>query len=56
MKAGTSPSLDSNGYAAFQANTGDLWFYDGSPGGGSNWGYGMKAGTSPSIDPYGIGT
>jgi len=51
MKAGTSPSIGQKGgsfMVAFQANTGDLYYYTPAEG-GKNTGFGMAAGTSPAI-------
>jgi hypothetical protein len=58
MLMGTSPSLASqedysgNGdwIAAFQANSGAMWYYSSSSSAGINTGSGMAPGTSPSAD------
>jgi hypothetical protein len=51
MAPGTSPSLNSAGYAAFQGSNGDLWAGTSH----SDQNQKMKAGTSPSVnDPSGI--
>jgi hypothetical protein len=58
MAAGTSPSLasqndysgDGNWIAAFQANSGAMWYYTSNISAGINTGSGMYAGSNPSAD------